>query len=135
MTVTLDIIDGPNYERDADGWQHQAYVVRLSYEGRSLETPWRAGLGITEDPTAADVLGSLLMDASSYENARGFEDWAGDYGYDTDSRNAEETYNAVGEATEALRQLLGDDYETAIDPPDLADYEDVAKRMAREAVA
>ena len=58
-------------------------------------------------PTLEDVLSCLVMDASGYENSRNFEDWASDYGFDTDSRTAERTYQTVAEQSKALRHLLG----------------------------
>lgn len=60
-------------------------------------------------PTLEDVLSCLLMDASGYDNSRNFEDWASEYGYDTDSRTAERTYQTVAEQSKALRHLLGND--------------------------
>jgi hypothetical protein len=59
-------------------------------------------------PTVEDVLESLASDAAGYENAREFEDWASEYGYDTDSRSAEKTFNAVKEQAEQLKSLLGE---------------------------
>lgn len=59
-------------------------------------------------PTIADVLDCLASDASGYENARSFDDWCGDYGYDTDSRTAERIYNATAEQAKGLRHFLGD---------------------------
>jgi hypothetical protein len=47
------------------------------------------------------------MDASGAENARNFEDWASEYGYDTDSRAAERTYNVVVKQAAELREFLG----------------------------
>ena len=44
-----------------------------------------------------------------YVNAWSFEDWAGDYGYDADSRSAERTYRAIGSQVDDLRRLLGED--------------------------
>lgn len=76
--VTLSIIDGPNYRRDEDGWEHNAYTVELRFQGRKMRSPWRQGLGITEDPSAESVLESLFLDASGYDNAADFEDWAGE---------------------------------------------------------
>lgn len=58
-----------------------------------------------EPPTAAEVLDSLASDASSADQS--FEDWCGDYGYDTDSRKAEAAYNACRETMFNLRKLLG----------------------------
>ena len=61
-------------------------------------------------PTLTDVMGCLCADASGYDSARTFEEWAGEYGYDTDSRKAESTYRTIGEQAKQLRHLLGDDY-------------------------
>ena len=58
-------------------------------------------------PALRDVLNCLADDASSYENCRGFEDWAGDYGYDTDSRKAKATYDAIEKQSADLRRALG----------------------------
>jgi hypothetical protein len=58
-----------------------------------------------EPVAAADVLDSLAHDASSADQS--FGDWCGDYGYDTDSRKAERTYNACRQTMFDLRKLLG----------------------------
>jgi hypothetical protein len=44
-------------------------------------------------PDAADVIYSLLMDSEVLQYSS-FEEWAGEFGYDQDSRSAEETYKA-----------------------------------------
>lgn len=70
-------------------------------------------------PDARDVFHSLVMDFSVLDSG-GFENWVGDYGYDTDSRTAESTYRlcldlalkmraGIGEAgLETLRDLFTD---------------------------
>lgn len=58
-------------------------------------------------PDVADVLDSLASDASCYDNARTFEEFANDLGYDPDSRKAESIYNKCGQISKALRDLLG----------------------------
>ena len=68
------------------------------------------GPALTDEPDAADVLNCLASDASGYENAGSFEEWAGEYGYDTDSRSAERTFSAVESQTLALRSFLGERY-------------------------
>lgn len=128
--VTLEIIDGADLKRDADGWEHYAYTVELRRGSETMRVPWRQGIGITDDPTAVDVLQSLLMDAATVENARSFEDWAGDLGYDPDSRKAERIYRACEEQTANLRILLGDDYEQAVFPTVHVDHEQTARRLA-----
>jgi hypothetical protein len=108
-TIGFEIVDGPDYSTDADGWEHHAYTLKLTYDGREMMSPWRAGLGITDDPTLADVLESLFLDTDSYTDD--FEEWASEYGYDTDSRKAEATWRAVGEQAAKVRALFGDDYD------------------------
>ena len=66
------------------------------------------GSAHTNDPTIADVLDCLASDSAGYENARSFEEWCGEYGYDTDSRRAERIYNTIAEQSKQLRHFLGD---------------------------
>lgn len=87
------------------------YRVTLHYDGGAMTVPFGMGSALTEEPTAADVLNCLASDASGYENARTFEEWASEYGYDPDSRSAERTYNLVAEQTAHLRTFLGDQYD------------------------
>jgi hypothetical protein len=74
---------------------------------RDLKIPFSQGSAHTEAPTAEDVLDCLASDASSIENARSFEDWAGEMGYDTDSRKHEKVYNACVKSRDDLREFLG----------------------------
>lgn len=57
-------------------------------------------------PLLRDVLYCLVSDASALD-ARDFEEWAGDYGYDTDSRKAEETYELCRRQSRELEHVLG----------------------------
>lgn len=56
---------------------------------------------------AVSVVSSLTLD-SSVLDAGGFEEWAGDFGYDTDSRAAEATYRACLDIALKLRGAIGD---------------------------
>jgi len=58
-------------------------------------------------PDDVDVFSALLLDSDALD-AGGFEDWAADYGYDTDSRAAEATYQACLETALKLRASLGE---------------------------
>jgi len=60
-------------------------------------------------PKVADVLDCLSSDASGFENARSFEDWCSEYGYDTDSRKAEKTFKTVEHQAKRLSNFLGSD--------------------------
>jgi len=58
-------------------------------------------------PELDTVLDCLRSDAESWENARNFEDFCAEFGYDTDSRKAEGIYRACGEVAKELKFLLG----------------------------
>ena len=90
------------------GARHWRCTLRNGAGGR-YTFGYHQGSAHTEAPTLADCLDSLGSDASAYDNARGFEDFAADMGYDTDSRKAERTYRACGRVLAALRRLLGAD--------------------------
>lgn len=59
-------------------------------------------------PLLRDVLYCLVMDAGVIDYAT-FEEWASEYGYDTDSREAEKTYRACLETALQLRAILGNE--------------------------
>lgn len=65
-------------------------------------------------PTCADVLDCLASDCAGIENADNFEQWAEDYGYDTDSRKAEKIYNICKQQAEKFKAFMGDEYETLL---------------------
>lgn len=59
-------------------------------------------------PKLGEVLDCVASDAAGIENADGFEDWAAEYGYDTDSRKAEKTYNECAKEAARLLTFLGE---------------------------
>lgn len=101
--------EGRGVKVDADGWEHRAYTVAFFYEGRSAAFPYRMGMGLEGVPERDEVLHSLFLDAGA--EGVDFEEWAGEYGYDTDSRKAEATWRACVEVGQQLRNLLRGDYE------------------------
>jgi len=75
---------------------------------------------IANTPTVDDVMYCLVLDAGVIDHSC-FEDWANDYGYDTDSRSAEKVYreclaiglklrNGIGDKTLAVLQEAFQDY-------------------------
>lgn len=87
-----------------DGWR-----VTLRYQGRRMTVSYYMGEGHGgAEPTLDTVLESLVMDDPHGE---AFEDWCGNYDYDTDSRSAEKIYRACVSQTRRLHQLLGDDFD------------------------
>jgi hypothetical protein len=95
------------------GARHWRVTLR---RGRSSMTvPFSQGPAHTHPPDAVDVLSCLASDASGFDDARSFEEWADNYGYDTDSRKVERTYRAVQRQTERLRAWAGPAYDDLLD--------------------
>jgi hypothetical protein len=97
-----------------DNWKRSectAWTVTLSRPGCvNLTTNFFQGLAHTSEPTAADVLSCLVMDADVLDHDC-FDDWANEYGYDYDSRSAEKIYDLCLEQAPKVRAFLGDDFE------------------------
>jgi len=68
------------------------------------------GAAHEREPTAADVLSSLLLDAA-VEDYSSFEDWAADLGYDPDSRKAVRTYQECLKLAPRVRAFFSNDDE------------------------
>ena len=98
----------PNMDDARDGSSHWRCRFRSSKFRGSMTIYFTMGSALVGPPSAADVLDCLASDAVGFENARSFEEWCGEYGYDTDSRRAERTYRAVERQSERLRKFLGE---------------------------
>lgn len=86
---------------------HDKWRVVLRLDGRSITIPFHKGEGHGGAPPEADeVMEAVLSDVASFLNANGFEDWARDFGYDTDSRYAETVYKACEAMNGRLAYLL-----------------------------
>ena len=89
------------------------FECTIAFEGRGYHEPltvyFSQGSAHKKPPTLAEVLDCLASDASGVDNAQSFEDWANEYGYDTDSRKAEATYRACEKQAQELKALLGQD--------------------------
>lgn len=91
-----------------------AWEIENGYPGTwptipgSNPQPIRAAKATVIQPELADVLSSLVMDAGVLDSG-GFECWAEDFGYDTDSRQAEATYKACLEIALKMRTAIGDE--------------------------
>ena len=95
-----------------DKWQQEAngYRCTLKYQGRRYFFDYWMGQAHTDEPTVDGVLDCLLSDAQGGEQS--FEDFCSEFGYDTDSRKAENIWKACTITTKRMKHLLGADYET-----------------------
>ena len=95
------------------GQMPRNFECTINFVGRGYHEPlvvyFSQGSAHKKPPTLADVLDCLASDASGVDNAQSFEDWASEYGYDTDSRKAERTYRICEEQAQKLKALLGQD--------------------------
>lgn len=94
------------------------FECTIAFEGRGYHEPltvyFSQGSAHKKPPTLAEVLDCLASDASGVDNAQSFEDWASEYGYDTDSRKAEATYRICEKQAQELKALLGQDAYTQL---------------------
>ena len=102
--------DNPQMADMPYGSNHWRVTFRMGR--KRMTTPFSQGPAIQKEPTAADVFNCLLSDASYGDQS--FDDFCGDMGYDTDSRNAERIHKNVTRMTRKLRQFLGGAYDAAL---------------------
>ena len=121
LTMTVErTADNPHIDNGPGGDRMTHWKCHITRRDngkrRSLTTIFSMGSGHHgAEPDLPSVLDCLASDAAGYANAQSFEDWAGDYGYDPDSRKAERTYKAVQRAAGKLETFLGPDlYETLL---------------------
>lgn len=84
------------------------WKVTLSCEERGtkpMTLVYSMGSGLSGQPTAEDVLGTVGRDAASVKG-RSFEDWCREMGDSTDSRKALRCYEAIEEQARQLEALL-----------------------------
>lgn len=109
MTAT-HVSANPNIHPD-EAWAATHYRCTLHRGGgkarRQMTVYFSQGSAHTRDPSVADVLDCLALDASSVDNARTFEEWASELGYDPDSRKAGRIYRVCERQAAKLRQFLG----------------------------
>lgn len=104
-----EVGSNPNMDDMPAGSRH--WRVTLNRDGADAMTvPFSQGPGLTEEPTAADVLDCLVSDASSIQSEPDWLAWAQGMGYTSieDAERARATYQAIERQTEALRAFAPD---------------------------
>lgn len=99
----------PDGHMDDKGMRHWLCTIKQVGRGNPavMTLFFSQGSAHTKPPTVEDVLDCIAADCSGALNARGFEDWASEYGYDPDSRKAEDTYRACQIQLRDIERLLG----------------------------
>lgn len=87
------------------------WQVTLTAWGRQLTFQFSQGSAHKSPPTIADMLHCLISDAQGIDDAPTFEDWASEYGLDTDSRKAERSWKLTVRSAKGARCFLGDHFD------------------------
>lgn len=108
---TLMAFVGFSYERDAkshlDLFQGKVWGKSLYKEDEDKLIDFLLRNDLVPMPKKKDVLYCLLSEADSFMNSSNFEDFCANLGYDTDSRKAENIFNACGRIFLELNSRLG----------------------------
>jgi hypothetical protein len=107
ITAEVGYADSNPNMADSENMYH--FKITLKRKGKRLTTYFSQGYGISTEPSAEDLLNCLGSDSAGIENAASFEDWASEYGYDTDSRKAERTFKVCERQAAKLKAFLGED--------------------------
>jgi len=106
ISIESELVDeNPNMTDMPEGSYH--WKVTLKRPGKQMTLFFSMGPALTNEPTAEEVLECLAMDSYTAEDET-FEEWCGNYGYDTDSRKAERCYNATMNQAGKLVRFLGE---------------------------
>lgn len=103
------------YEDVVDRWgsQFHQWNVELTYNGEQITVDYYTGIMRTDEPTAQDVVWSLIADDMTLQSGSTFEDWCFELGYNTDSINDRATYDLCIKNSQNVRRLYGNDFAAA----------------------
>lgn len=102
------------YKKVAETGKYQTRIPKFSngqmdyYSAHEERGYTRLGEKPLPVPLLRDVLHSLVGD-SDVLNYESFESWASEFGYDTDSRKAEEIYNTCMKIALKLKSIIGNE--------------------------
>ena len=101
MKVGEPVYDYPIWD---EKYRHCIFPVTLRKDGKSMKIQFANSINAGgKAPTEYDVLTCITK-----SDPGSFEDFCGEFGYDTDSRKAEKTYKAVKSEWEAVKRVFGE---------------------------
>jgi len=102
---SVQMEDNPNFDA---GHKMTHWSCEIRCGTRRVTIPFSQGLAHEgAEPELDSVLDCLVSDAQGAVD-QSFEEWASDYGYDTDSRKAEKIYKACCATATKLKRLFKD---------------------------
>lgn len=105
--TSYEVDENPNLSDSNWIAYHYKCKIKLNGVRKQMSVYFSQGTAIEREPSLVDVLDCLASDAAGFENARHFEDWAGEYGYDIDSIKARKVYKLIGNQSKKLKDFLG----------------------------
>lgn len=103
---------------DAKGWKHRLWILVLN--GQSFE--YRTGVGIKTAPKACEIIASYCREYLDAKEADSFEEWASNFGYSDDSREAESIYRTCLGIGPKLRKA-------GLDTAEIAELAELSRRL------
>ena len=96
-----------------DKWQHNRWAFTFAPKDKDdkrsgVTLPFMTGMSIQGTPKASEVIACAARDGMSTVGVS-FEDWASEFGYDTDSRKAETIFKDCEGLLFKLQNLLTQD--------------------------
>ena len=94
---------------------HRKYNVTVKYNGKQYSSTYQCN--VRQTPNAKDIIECLLLDASSYDNAKDIKDFANEFGYELYeydygtkyNKETERIYKACKKTSEAIHRMFTDE--------------------------
>ena len=115
LSMTSDPVPmNPAYEGadpEERKWADESYHYKciIKKPRKTFSVYFSMGSANQDPPKLSEVLDNLASEASGFENNPDFESWAGEYGYDPDSRKAERIFRMIETESNKLKQFLGEE--------------------------
>lgn len=104
--ISLQVIGEPEYKKYFADDKQERFVFKMKLMRKGKSYTFSFGQSINNGAAEPDMY-DILACLTKYDPGT-FEDFCGNFGYDTDSRSAERTYKAVCKEYKAVERLFGD---------------------------